>query len=620
MNTTSLDSPLVLSPRKAWSPQIKAGHLYRGGNGTWYVRLAIPPHVREHYPALPKELRRSTKTPVKSLALAKAQKLCLDFAVRYSQGAEMPQPDLQPSLPCISFILIVENGVVRPQYSPAASTETLLVMSRCMQHVLMQVCGRGVRAANDAPKPLDPSALAAASPSDFVVVEQPQAEPSGELVPLANPTAQQKVLWLSDAIDDWQMNGGTKFSAISWKNSYEPVFRVFRELIGDVRRDRQLPDGTTAFNMLDIEMHRIERSHITALHAALKQLPPNQGKSTKIQEAWQRIHEGRKNKAKAPSLNSVSTKLSCIAPFIRHAKRKEWVSDKVLDEMVLAVEAAEANLVKSKTQGNKVSGYVALSSEEVRKFFEQPAFLDGAMDAAWRYWIPLICIYQGTRVSEASGLYTDDLVYRDGTPCLSFIPDDTPEDEPEEGEDTVQAKPQKEVVAKSGEEYRRLKNEASRRVVPIHPRLIELGFIEFVQRIADYASRPTHLFYGLRWEEKSMFGRKPSRYMRGLLSVAKIAVPRKKVPHSLRSNFNQALNNVGLAPDLLSRMLGHATGAMKDQKYNETDEGPALPFQQVLSYLARVDFGFKMPTWSEVKALEVAARAKGKLPRPVSGS
>ena len=117
-----------------------------------------------------------------------------------------------------------------------------------------------------------------------------------------------------------------------------------------------------------------------------------------------------------------------------------------------------------------------------------------------------------------------------------------------------------------------------------------------------------------------MFGRKPSRYMRGLLSFAKIAVPRKKVPHSLRSNFNQALNDVGLAPDLLSRMLGHATGAMKDKRYNETDEGPALPFQQVLSFLSKVDFGFKMPTWVEVKALEVAARAKGKLPRPVSGS
>jgi hypothetical protein len=260
MTTTSLDLPSALTPRKAWSPQIKAGHLYRGGNGTWYMRLAIPPHVREHYPALPKELRRSTKTPVKNLALAKAQEMCLDFAVRYSQGAEMPQPDLQPSLPGVSFILIVENGVVRPQYSPAASTETLLVMTRCMQHVLMQVCGRGVRA-NDSPHRVDPSTLAAASPSQFVVIEQPQAEPSGELVALANPVAQQKVLWLSDAIDDWQMNGGTKFSAISWKNSYEPVFRVFRELIGDVRRDRQLPDGTTAFNMLDIEMHRMPSRH-----------------------------------------------------------------------------------------------------------------------------------------------------------------------------------------------------------------------------------------------------------------------------------------------------------------------------------------------------------------------
>lgn len=86
--------------------------------------------------------------------------------------------------------------------------------------------------------------------------------------------------------------------------------------------------------------------------------------------------------------------------------------------MVLALEVAGANLVKSKARGRKISGYVALSSEELRLFFEQPAFLDGAMDAPWRYRIPLICIYQGTRVSEASGLYTVDLFYRDGIPCL----------------------------------------------------------------------------------------------------------------------------------------------------------------------------------------------------------
>jgi len=32
----------------------------------------------------------------------------------------------------------------------------------------------------------------------------------------------------------------------------------------------------------------------------------------------------------------------------------------------------------------------------LKKMFEQPAFLDGAMHAPWRYWIPQICLYQGS--------------------------------------------------------------------------------------------------------------------------------------------------------------------------------------------------------------------------------
>ena len=67
-------------------------------------------------------------------------------------------------------------------------------------------------------------------------------------------------------------------------------------------------------------------------------------------------------------------------------------------------------------------------------------------------------------------------------------------------------------------------------------------------------------------------------------------------------------------------LLGHSTGAMKDDKYNESDLGPAFPFAQVLPFLERVDFGLSLPTWSEVRQQAQIARAKGNLNRPVAGS
>lgn len=117
-----------------------------------------------------------------------------------------------------------------------------------------------------------------------------------------------------------------------------------------------------------------------------------------------------------------------------------------------------------------------------------------------------------------------------------------------------------------------------------------------------------------------MYGRKPSRYMRGLIEAAGFYVCRQKVPHSLRSNFHQALKNTMLPAELQKQLLGHSTGAMKDEKYNETDQGPALPFADVLGYLSKVDLGLNVPTWSEVQRLRHEAHAKGALKRPVAGS
>ena len=51
---------------------------------------------------------------------------------------------------------------------------------------------------------------------------------------------------------------------------------------------------------------------------------------------------------------------------------------------------------------------------------------------------------------------------------------------------------------------------------------------------------------------------------------------------------------------------------MKDEHYNETDDGPAYPAAQVLPLLAAVDFQLTLPLWADVEPLMIAnARAQG---------
>lgn len=83
-------------------------------------------------------------------------------------------------------------------------------------------------------------------------------------------------------------------------------------------------------------------------------------------------------------------------------------------------------------------------------------------DLGARYWIPLICLYQGFRVREPLQLRVSDIIVEAGFAMMRIQVTD-------EDESDAQSLPP-----------RSLKNEATRRIVPIHPILLELGFMDFV--------------------------------------------------------------------------------------------------------------------------------------------
>ena len=502
-----------------------------------------------------------------------------------------------------SFAILFENGALQVKTAPHASASTLLLVARCVSRMTTQIVARGLRLEARATGTND-----GAFPGDLDRVEEPLSiypersiraaeQPLHFLPPrIENATATQtyvpKVTWLSEAIEEWRLKSGVRFSEGSWEYSYKSTFRVFVELVGELRRDRANADGSTACGVLDIDVRQLARAHIQQLYAGLQSLPARQGKREDGMEATERIADGKAKKARAPSKSSVAKKLSHIRPFLVYAENKGWTKAEVMQEMRLAVKAADSALPKHQ------KGCIALIPEELKGMFEQPLFSDGVAEAPWKYWTPLLDLYQGFRVAESSGLYTNDILEVDGVPCLSVISDS--HGDPEDDELATETKTaRRKTTARTADEYRRLKNAASRRVVPIHPELIRLGFLSFVGAVRALGPEPRHLFPQLPWEEKSMFGRKPSEHMRKLLKVADIHQKRRKVPHSLRSNFHQALDKTLLTEDLQKRLLGHSTDSVKISNYNETDQGPAFPAAEVLPYLARVQFGITVPSWLE---------------------
>jgi len=84
------------------------------------------------------------------------------------------------------------------------------------------------------------------------------------------------------------------------------------------------------------------------------------------------------------------------------------------------------------------------------------------LDLGARYWVPLLGLFHGFRVREPLQLSVADIVMEDVALLKIQVDDDSSDEAP------------------GGLPEKRLKNDATKRTVPIHPTLLELGFLEFV--------------------------------------------------------------------------------------------------------------------------------------------
>ena len=96
------------------------------------------------------------------------------------------------------------------------------------------------------------------------------------------------------------------------------------------------------------------------------------------------------------------------------------------------------------------------TTEELQKLIQSPVYLKKKIPIkdAHKFFIPLIALFSGMRMNEICQLHTKDIKQIDGVWCI-----DVNKDAPDKS----------------------LKSKAARRIVPIHPTLIQVGFIEYVE-------------------------------------------------------------------------------------------------------------------------------------------
>jgi integrase len=195
------------------------------------------------------------------------------------------------------------------------------------------------------------------------------------------------------------------------------------------------------------------------------------------------------------------------------------------------------------------------------------------------YWIPLIMYYSGARPEEIAGLEVSDIRHHKTLGWYLHITDlPSGDDDGLFMDDTAEVEEEESNV-----ERRHLKNNASRRNIPVAQELIALGLLHYV----DHVKRQGHarLFPTLQPDSHGKWsgahGKFFGRYKKQLGIVSRL-----KSLYSFRHGMKNYLERAKVPSKILKRILGHTTGdgAVTD------GYGSDLPLDIVAGYFAQIQF------------------------------
>ena len=203
---------------------------------------------------------------------------------------------------------------------------------------------------------------------------------------------------------------------------------------------------------------------------------------------------------------------------------------------------ADANIVKTiaiaKAESESPEGFTA---DELAKLFLSKDYLTGSFAKPWRYWIPLLGAYTGARINELAQLEVRDVVQRDGVWVLDIND-----------------------LAEAAAPRKKLKNDSSARIVPLHSVLLDKGFLEFVETVR--AAGHARLFHEIRPGKRGP-GAYVSIEFRRYRERCGISGKKTKVFHSFRHGFVETLVQRDASREVVSALVGHSQTSITMRVY-----------------------------------------------------
>lgn len=187
------------------------------------------------------------------------------------------------------------------------------------------------------------------------------------------------------------------------------------------------------------------------------------------------------------------------------------------------IKTSPAVVLKDHDEGDKQTKRTAFADADIRQFLD---YIGDAGGEHWLWWIPRILALSGMRLGEVAQLRKCDVREERGVRVFDV----------------------------NGEDGKELKTAASIRLVPVHPRLVQLGLPAFL------AAQPD----GFLWDERLRLTANPSKGNFDRLSrllndrIRRAGITdRRKVVHSFRHTFRDRLSDAEVPTHVIKAIIGH---------------------------------------------------------------
>ena len=150
-----------------------------------------------------------------------------------------------------------------------------------------------------------------------------------------------------------------------------------------------------------------------------------------------------------------------------------------------------------------------------------------------------------------------------------------------------------------------IKTLSSRRIIPIHNTLIDLGFLDFLQILKKKHSKRERIFEELRYIGGS-YNKNVSKFW-NVRYLPKLGLKTsKKNFHSLRHTVSDHLKQKGVEPHFVKELLGHSSGEGEWDRYGKNYE-PEIMFNKCIKRIvyktsqnSSVDFRRLKVDWKKI--------------------